>query len=394
MAKSLYLNKVQMQAELSRCLGCKLKPCAKACPIGVSPADFIALAKAQKEPEAARHILARNPLAGICGLICPDKFCQKSCTRGNIDFPINIPKLQATLVANAAPDSLYEKLPAYNGRQIAVIGAGPAGMAATAALVGQGCKVTLFDSAERIGGALNLIPEDRLPQEVIRQDWSRIEANGRITLKLKTKVVDFKALLKQGFDSVIVATGAPVVTPLNIEGEALSLPFDDYLNAPEKYKASGRVAVIGGGNVAADCALTAKAQGALSVEMFVRRRISDMRISKAEYLDLLAHQVDICAKTSPEKISKDKDGLTLTVHQNTFKDDKWEAEPNTSLELKHYDLIIKAVGSRPIEYEEDSRIIFCGDCKNGTTTAVEAAASGQMAAMVALQNTFEERKAV
>ena len=127
-----------MQAELSRCLGCKVKSCAKACPIGVSPADFIVLAKAQKEPEAARHILARNPLAGICGLICPDKFCQKSCTRGSIDFPINIPKLQATLVANAAPDSLYEKLPAYNGRQIAVIGAGPAGMAATAALVGQG----------------------------------------------------------------------------------------------------------------------------------------------------------------------------------------------------------------------------------------------------------------
>lgn len=386
MSKALFLNKVQTQAEINRCLECKVSPCAKTCPLGVSPRRFIALAKEGKEIEAAREILSQNPIAGICGLICPEKFCQKACTRGNIDFPINIPKLQATLVQNANIESLYENLPPFNGRNIAVVGAGPAGIAAVAALVGQGCKVTIFEATNQIGGALNLIPQERLPRVVIEQDFARLMASKRVNLKLQTKITDFNVLFVKGFDGVIAALGAPVVTGLNIEGEALALPFDQYLSTPEKYRVSGKVAVIGGGNVAADCALTAKTQGAASVDMFVRRRLADMRISKAEYLDLLNAEVDICAKTSPEKIIKGKDGLTLTVHQNEQTEGKWSAVAGTTVSLQNYDLIIKAVGSHAAVSEEDSRVIYCGDCKNGTTTAVEAAASGQMAALLVMKN--------
>ncbi len=98
---------------------------------------------------------------------------------------------------------------------------------------------------------------------------------------------------------------------LNIPGEDCSLSYMDYLRQPKKYAATGKVAVIGGGNVAADCALTAVENGASHVEMFVRRRLSDMRISQQEHLELLKNEINISALSSPEKIEKNEDGLSF-----------------------------------------------------------------------------------
>ena len=96
--KSIYLSKPQLEAELNRCLNCKNMPCMKACPIKCNPQAFIAAAKAGNGELSAKLISDENPFGQTCGLICPDKFCMKACTRRLIDFPINITKVQATLM--------------------------------------------------------------------------------------------------------------------------------------------------------------------------------------------------------------------------------------------------------------------------------------------------------
>ena len=98
--KSLYLSKIQMKAELERCLNCKTRPCMSACPVNCNPQEFINFAKQGNFSEAVETITRTNPMGQTCGLICPDKFCMKACTRSKIDFAVNIPKVQATILEN------------------------------------------------------------------------------------------------------------------------------------------------------------------------------------------------------------------------------------------------------------------------------------------------------
>ena len=267
-----------------------------------------------------------------------------------------------------------------NKKDVVIVGAGPAGIAATSVLAKSGFRVTLFEAADQIGGALNMIPPERLPHEVIERDWSFLTNERFISLRLNTKVQNPLELL-DAYDGVIVATGEPNCINLNIPGEEYVLPYIEYLYNPEKYKTSGNVAIIGGGNVAADCAFTATTGGAaMVVEMFVRRRLSDMRIYKNEYLELLKRQVNISSLMSPDKIVMKDGKLSLFVHKNYFDGEKWLPIPNTGIELPGYDLIIKAVGSRADLKVSHEKIIYAGDCKTGGSTIVEAIASGRSAA--------------
>ena len=182
------------------------------------------------------------------------------------------------------------------------------------------------------------------------------------------------------YDGVIVTTGEPNTAILNIKGEEHCVSHMDYLKYPDKYVTSGKVAVIGGGNVAADCAFTAAKGGAEQVDMFVRRKLSDMRISKAEYLELIDEHINVSALCSPECVEKTPDGYTLTVHRNRFRDGKLEAVPETSFKIPGFALIIKAVGSFADEKVSHEKVIYAGDCKTGGSTLVEALASGKAAA--------------
>lgn len=378
--KSLYLSKIQMKAELERCLNCKTQPCMNACPVNCNPQEFINFAKQENFSEAVETITRTNPMGQTCGLICPDKFCMNVCTRSRIDFAVNIPKVQATILENYREKKEKTSRVAPNGRSVAIVGAGPAGMAATAFLASKGYAVTVFEAADQIGGALNMIPDKRLPHEVIEKDWSFIADEKFITLNLSTKIGNPLDLLNDGFSGVIVATGEPHCVQLNIPGEELCLSYMEYLHHPEKYQTTGKVAVIGGGNVAADCAFTAQISGAEQVEMFVRRRLPDMRISNLECLELLNRQVNIYPMSSPKKIEQKNGTLSLIVHKNHFVDGKLTPLPDSSFELPGFSLIITAVGSRADEKIDDARIIYAGDCKNGGSTIVEAIASGQSAA--------------
>ena len=131
----LYLNKPQLDAELFKCLNCASKPCMTACPVNCSPQEFIQHAKAGEYENAVKSICKNNPMGHTCGLICPDTFCMKACLRSKIDHPINIPLVQATLISKHRQDMTdIDKAP-DNGKKVAIIGAGPAGMAAAWVLV-------------------------------------------------------------------------------------------------------------------------------------------------------------------------------------------------------------------------------------------------------------------
>ena len=378
MSKKLYLTVPQMKAEIERCLQCPNKPCQKACPVSCSPQEFIAKAKTGDFEGAVQTIGANNPMGQTCGLICPETFCMKACLRQQIDHPISIPKLQATILEKYRKDQKRPEVKA-NGYTVAIIGAGPAGLAAAEKLSSLGVEVTIFEKGQKIGGALNLIPKTRLPFEVIEKDGQYVLSSDLVKIFYGMTIASPQVLLCN-FDAVVVATGEPHCQALNIKGEELVIPYMAYLENPSDYVSQGKIAVIGGGRVAIDCALTAKRQGASEVDMFVRRRLSDMRISSAEYLELIENEIDVTTMTSSKEV-EEKDGkfYLYTIH-NQFDEGKLVGQENSQIVRGGYDYIIKAIGSHADKFSEDERIFYAGDCKNGGSTIVEALASGQQTA--------------
>lgn len=381
--KNLYLTATQIEIELEKCLQCPSRPCMNACPAAVSPKDFIAAAKIGDWQGAAKLINDKNHLGEVCGLICPDNFCLRACVRAKIDVPVKIPALQAAIMGKARQEnlSLAQNMPA-NGYKVAVIGAGPAGCGAVAELLKNGYKVDVFERENSVGGALNLIPEARLPREIIAYEWQRLRQNPLVKLHLQTPIDDYEELLKQGYFGVIVTTGAPNLRTLNIEGENLALSYIKYLQKPQNYATAGQVVIVGGGAVAVDCAITAKKQGAKQVKMLVRRRIEDMRINAAERQSLFAEDIDICPTTRLTKIEREGDKLTIyTIHTAYNADGHWQDVAGTQNALQDFDYVVLALGSSGMaEIPHQPQIFYAGDVTTGATTAVQALAAGKQAA--------------
>ena len=385
--ESLYLNETQINAELKRCLKCPTKPCLKACPAQVSPHDFIKAARDGDFAEAAKLIETQNPLGEICGLICPERFCQKACVRGKIDKPIEIQALQAAIMQRARTEGVSAEnteLAAVN-KKVAVVGAGPAGIAAAVELLRHGVAVTMFEKANCAGGALNYIPSSRLPHQIIDFTFKKLQQNPLFEIKFGIEQKDYEVLRAQGFEAVIVATGTQKIRTLGIEGEDYAVLWHNYLKFPNKYNAK-KVAIVGGGAVAADCAVTAIELGAVSVEMFVRRRVTDMRISERERQRLFENNILITDMTRPLKIKRNNNKLSLITSQTRFNDQgKLEDVPQSIVEKDGYDLIILALGSDSAEsISELPGVVYAGDVINGASTAVEAVASGKKAVQTLL----------
>lgn len=382
---NLYLNKPQFNAELEKCLQCPSKPCMHACPVLCSPHDFIADAKNADWQKAAQHIHNQNPLGEICGLICPEKFCMKVCVRKNIDHAIRIPPVQAYIMKNARENNLinygFDVTP--NGKKVAVIGLGPSGIGAVTELLKHGFQVTAFEKENTVGGAINLIPQMRLPRELINYQWQKLCSSPLLEAKLNTECHDYSALLQQGFDAVIVTIGEQKISKLGILGEELAVNYTDYLKNPQNYPCTGHVAIVGGGAVAVDCATTAAKAGAHHVEMFVRRRVGDMRITMPERMSLFANNIDITTMTRVSKIEQQNNKLTAYTLKTQFNaEQKLIDVPNTEIARANIDLIILALGSTKSEEQiENADILYAGDFAHGGSTAVEAIASGKKAAV-------------
>ena len=380
MNNKLYLNKPQFEAELERCLNCASKPCMSACPVNCSPQEFIQHAKKGEYKEAVASICKNNPMGHTCGLICPDQFCMKACLRGKIDFPINIPLVQATLINKYREDMVDGNKQPTNGKKIAIVGAGPAGMAAAWKLIKLGYAVKLFEKSDKVGGALNLIPDYRLPHKVIEDDWQYINRIGKAEIVFNSQIDNPLELLEVGFDGVIMAIGEQNIIDLGVDGEENVVPYADYLKNPDKFAGAKRVGIIGGGNVAADCAMTAKNLGANMVTVFVRRKIFDMKVTKKEMEELLNRQIDLMTTTRVCKVEKNAEKLDIYTCSTQPGERGYEDLPDSVVKRRGFDLIIKAIGSRAEKPIEHANIIYAGDCKIGGSTIVEAVASGVDAA--------------
>ena len=363
--------------ELSRCLSCRMKPCEKACPLGVSPHDFIIAAKNNDYNKASALIAEKNPLPQTCGLVCPDKFCQKACIRAKIDTPIEIPCLQAKLMGLGNYPQLV--LPDANHKKVAVIGGGPAGLGALHELLMAGYEVDLYEKSSVLGGAARLIPEYRLPRMVLDMEINRLTQNKKTKIILNSPVTDFENL-RQQYDGVILALGEPIRRTLGIKGENHCLSYHEYLSNPQHY-AYQKVAISGGGEVALDCAITLKKNGCKDVEMFVRRRREDMRIMARNQQELDDLAIKINDLTSITEVSKSAQTYDLHTIKNRL-NNQGKAEPliGTESTLKGYDAVIQALGSYYPQEDLPKGYIIAGDMTGLCGTIVQALASGKTAA--------------
>jgi NADPH-dependent glutamate synthase beta subunit-like oxidoreductase/dihydroorotate dehydrogenase/Pyruvate/2-oxoacid:ferredoxin oxidoreductase delta subunit len=393
MKNTFFLSKAQLQSELERCQFCKEKPCLEACPAHCSPADFIMAARVGKPADlgrAAAQILNANPFGETCGLVCPDTFCMDACSRKLFDSPIQIPKVQATIVHRARElGTILDPVPPPTIRKerIAIVGAGPAGLAAAATLGRLGYTVELFESEQKAGGACRLIPDSRLPKKSVDDDIEYLLKMGRITLKTASHCNDPEALFGKGFSAVLVSEGQQNATKLKVHGELeCAISYHEYLKNPGSFPAK-KVAVIGGGAVALDCAVVAHQNGA-SAELFVRRGLKDMPITQSERDLILEHEIDVTTRTRVLEMKREKDGtITLeTVRMEVRAGSKNPKDvvdvPGTRCMRSGFDRVVLAIGSDKKSNTSTNPLLFwAGDCANGETTVVEASAAGKNAGM-------------
>ena len=383
-SKVTFLSDAQLKAEAERCLYCEEKPCQKACPADCSPADFIMAVRQMEKSDFKRSaalIMGNNTFGGVCGAVCPDWFCVKACSRKLFDNPINIPAVQAAVVQKAKELGV---MPAFkkakpNGRKVAVTGAGPSGLAAAGTLAQLGYKVDVFEKDKKAGGACNLIPDARFPKEVLRTEIEFVKTLGNISIRTGAAVKDPASLLKK-YDAVIVTAGVADQIKLGIENENLGVEGLEYLRNPAKYKVKGKtVAVIGGGAVAADCAMKALELGAAKAEIFTRKNIGEIQLPEHELRDILKAGININAKSRITGIIKGGKGIKIVRL-----DDKAKDIPGTGQARTDIAFVVLAIKNIPVFADKGQKGVFlAGDCRNGAASVVEGAASGKNAAMEA-----------
>ncbi len=389
-----FMTRARLRAELLRCEYCEEKPCKAACPADCSPVDFIMAAREGYPADirrSAAEIMRSNPLGGVCGLVCPDRFCMAACSRRHFDGAINVPLVQATIVELAKSLGGIPKFetPQPNGLKVAVIGGGPAGLGAAAARAQMGYQVEIFEALDHLGGMLHLVPPERLSRDVIQSDIDFVLSLGVISVHTSTPIENPAKLLDQGCDAVCVTTGLWKPIQLGIPNEDAAIKMADLLAGPEAHQFHGRVAVIGGGATAVDCAITARRRGASHVELFMLEKLSEMPLTALERQELVVNDIEVNGRIRVTKIltdGKDVAGLeTMRVELpegEPFKPSSVRDVSDTQGKRMGFGAVIVAIGMRSaVERVAREGVIFAGDVVNGPTTVVEAVASGKNAAL-------------
>jgi len=295
-------------------------PCVTLCPAHVDVPGYIALAAAGRADDAIRLIRKDNPFPTACALICEHP-CERRCRRRMIDDAVNIRALKRYVVDHASADSV--PTPPCNpatGKRVAVIGSGPSGLTAAYFLQLMGHQCTVFEEKKQLGGMLRYgIPNYRFPRERLQQDIDAILSTG-IEVKTET-VIGTKEMkrLRADYDAVYVAIGAHTDKKLRLEGEDI----ENVISAVRMLREIGDnnypdytgkdIIVVGGGNVAMDCARTAVRCHAASVKVVYRRRQEDMTALPEEVESAMAEGVEMVTLNAPVRIEADAEGKAAAL---------------------------------------------------------------------------------
>jgi len=390
--------------EASRCLLCEDAPCSKGCPAGTDPGKFIRSIRFRNVKGAAETIRQNNILGGCCARVCPyDRLCEEACSRSGIDKPIHIGKLQRFAIEQEKAFGMKTlKAPTKAKAKVACIGSGPASLACAAKLAGEGYKVTVFEAFDKAGGVLTYgIVPSRLPQSVVDHDIKMVRNLG-VKFEFNTKVgqdITIDDLKKQGFKAIFIGTGLWDAKKVDVKGNDLDGVWSavEFLKAARSsggtFNPGKEVIVIGGGDVAMDCAATAKLLGAEKVTIVYRRTVEEAPANMNELKYVQSMGITIVTKFRPAEIVG-KDGKVAGMMFDG-------TDGYSGLKMKA-DTVVFAVGQgaedmtkvAAVKLNEKGMItantekgktsaagIFAaGDIVNGGKTVVEAVAQGKAAA--------------
>jgi heterodisulfide reductase subunit A-like polyferredoxin len=289
--------------------------CMDACPVHTNVPGYIKLISEGQFKAAYKLIRETNPLPASVGRVCYAP-CQEVCNRGQIDEPLCIRDLKRVPGDQWNIEELEVPVVAKTDKKVAIVGAGPAGLAAANDLALKGHNVTIFEALPEAGGMLRVgIPEYRLPKEILRQEIGYIQKLG---VEIKTGVQVGKDItikkLKENYDAVFVSVGAHGGMKLGVEGEDIpgvmeGIGFLRAISLGKKVNIGKNVAVIGGGNTAIDCARTAKRLGAKEVTIVYRRSRTEMPASEEEVTAAEKEGVKIEFLTTPNRFSAENKKL-------------------------------------------------------------------------------------
>ena len=421
----------QALAEAKRCLQCKNAPCEAGCPVEVRIKDFISAMIDGDLPLATALLKERNALPAVCGRVCPQETqCEAKCVLAKRGEPVAIGRLERFLADwdrfRPASERNMTRLQPSKHKSIAVIGSGPAGLAAAGELSLRGYYVEIFESLHLPGGVLAYgIPEFRLPNYILEDEVEALK-KARVSFQMNTpigSVASCEELLEEGFSAVFIGVGAGLPKFLNIPGENLNGVYSanefltrvNLMNAHEFPKwdtpvQRGRsVVVVGGGNVAMDAARTALRLGAEKVTLTYRRTQAEMPARDEEIEHAIEEGIELCELVAPLEIIGEEGwvtGLRLQKMQLGRADASGRRRPVpvAGEEYVHAcDTVISAIGTGAnphlsevadveindwgyLKVDDDGqtsnpRIFAGGDIVTGAATVIEAMGAGKTAAI-------------
>lgn len=414
--------------EASRCLNCKNPRCVAACPVGIKIPQFIEALKGGDVKGAADIIAQDSSLPSICGRVCPQESqCEGSCILGIKGESVAIGKLERFVGDWRLNNPQEVTLPQSNGKRVAIVGSGPAGLACASDLAKLGYQVTVFEALHEVGGVLVYgIPEFRLPKKGIVA--KEVESVKRLGVKFETDVIVGRTVTidslmdEEGFDAVFVGSGAGLPRFMGIEGENLNgvLSANEFLTRANLMRAyddeydtpiyvGQRVVVVGGGNVAMDAVRTAKRLGAEATIVY-RRSEAELPARVEEVHHAKEEGIEFRMLTNPTRVIGDDKGWVTGLNCVRMELGEPDASGRRSpIEVAGSDfeiacdVVIMALGTSPnpliasttanlettrrgcIVADEDGRtsrkgIFAGGDTVTGAATVILAMGAGRKAA--------------
>ena len=384
-------------------------PCTLACPAHAGVEEYVRAGRQGDLLRALKIIKQRIPLPMSIGRVCP-RFCEKDCRRNVIDQPVAINDFKR-LAADLYYESFLEDLPPLNGKKVAIIGAGPAGLSVAYYLRLAGVQSELFEKMPQPGGMLRYgIPEFRLPKAILDKELAHFAKMGGIQIHCDSELGRNLLLetLGREFDAVAITIGSWKPTEMRAQGEELAVGGIHWLEQMARNgwrgENPGRTIVIGGGNTAMDCVRTAVRLGSPEVFCYYRRTEKEMPAEQIEIDEAREEGVRFEFLTAPVRLRSDGNQKILTcIRMELGEPDasgrrRPVAVPGSEFDVTA-DLIIAAIGQATLAPEGllknkwgdvavdkasqcmAGNIFSAGDCVSGPATVVEAVASGRRAAL-------------